>query len=190
MEKAIDQASVNLGIQVWNLIISGIGALASERYGRRLLWLGSTILMIVFLAIITITTGLYQEKHISSAGIAVVPFLFLFFAAYDLGYTPLMIAYPAEILPFELRAKGVAITFVSDAVAAFSNQYVNPVGFYQLHWRYYCVFFGCLFLFLVSIYFLFPETKGRSLEEVSEIFHPERKRKRTGQNNTANTTSD
>lgn len=178
IKNTMDQASLNLGLQTWNLFLSGMGSLASERYGRRLLWLLSTIFMLVFLAVITTLTGLYSEKGISSAGVAVIPMLFLFYAAYDIAYAALFFAYPAEILPFELRAKGLAVTLLADSIGAFTNQYANPVAFSKMQWRYYCVFLGFLSFFLFSVYFFFPETKGRTLEEVSQIFH---KRTSTGQ---------
>lgn len=157
-------------MQVWNLILSAIGAIASERYGRRVLWLLSTAGMLLFLSITTLVAGLFAELHIKAAGLAVVPMLFLFFGCFDLAYSPLFLSYPAEILPFQLRAKGIAVTLSVDAIACFFNQYVNPVAFSAIHWKYYFVYVGCLSFFLASVYFLFPETKGRSLEEVSRIF--------------------
>ncbi|KAJ5287980.1 hypothetical protein N7478_003666 [Penicillium angulare] len=172
------QGAVNVGLQVWNLILSSAGAVASERYGRRILWLLSTATMLFFLSITTIAAGIFQEKHVTAAGLAVVPMLFLFFAGFDLAYSPLFIAYPAEILPFQLRAKGLAVTLTTDAIACFFNQYVNPVAFSFMRWKYYFVYVGCLILFFILAYFLFPETKGRSLEEVSKIF--DYKKRRTG----------
>jgi hypothetical protein len=132
--------------------------------------------MLLFVCVITGLSWSYTEKNSKSAGIAVVPMLFLFFAAYDIAYAPLFVAYPVEILPFELRAKGVAVTFMVDAVACFCNQYANPVGFAAMNWKFYFVYVGLLVCFLVAIYLLFPETKGRSLEKTSEIFDkPENK---------------
>lgn len=174
ISRAADQASVNVSLQIWNLILSAAGAVASERYGRRILWLLSTATMLLCLSITTIVAALFTEEHIAGAGIAVVPMLFLFFAGFDIAYSPLFIAYPAEILPFQLRAKGLAVTLSTDAIACFFNQYVNPVAFAAIEWRYYVVYVGCLAFFLACIYFLFPETKGRSLEEVSRIFDGER----------------
>lgn len=171
--RAADQASVNVGLQVWNLFLSAGGAVASERYGRRILWLLGTMIMLFFLSIMTIVAGVFQEKHVAAAGLAVVPMIFLFFSGFNLAYSPLFIAYPAEILPFPLRAKGMAITLSTDAVACFFNQYVNPVAFSAMQWKYYLVYVGCLTWFLITVYFLFPETKGRSLEEVSRIFDRE-----------------
>lgn len=157
-------------MQIWNLIFSAVGAISSEHYGRRVMWLASTIMMLVFLSVTTVVAGLFSELRIAEAGVAVVPLFFLFIGSYALGFSPLFIAYPAEILPFHLRAKGLAVTLTTDAVACFFNQYVNPVAFAALQWKYYGVYIGCLLLFLAVIYFLFPETKGQSLEEVSKIF--------------------
>ncbi|KAI2793060.1 hypothetical protein POX_b03107 [Penicillium oxalicum] len=168
--RATDQASVNLGLQVWNLLLSSAGAVASERYGRRPLWLIGTMIMLFFLCMMTIVAGVFQEMHISAAGLAMVPMIFLFFSGFNIAYSPLFIAYAAEILPFPLRAKGMAIALSTDAVACFFNQYVNPVAFAALKWKYYLVYIGCLTWFLITIYFFFPETKGRSLEEISRIF--------------------
>lgn len=126
--------------------------------------------MMIFLATITLMTGLFAELHIIEAGIAVVPMLFLFCGSYDFAYMPLFIAYPAEILPFQLRAKGLAITLTTDSLACFFNQYVNPVAFTALHWKYFSLYLGCLAFFMATVYLLFPETQDRTLEEVARIF--------------------
>lgn len=114
--------------------------------------------------------ALFSELHRLEAGITVVPMLFLFCAAYDFAYMPLFIAYPTEILPFQLRAKGLAITLTTDSMACFFNQYVNPVAFEALRWRYFSIYVGCLLVALGLVYFFFPETQGKCLEEVSRIF--------------------
>lgn len=49
-------------------------------------------------------------------------------------------------------------------------QFVNPIGMESLSWRYYIVFSCILAFVLVLIYFLFPETKGHSLEAIAVIF--------------------
>ena len=40
----------------------------------------------------------------------------------------------------------------------------------NIGYRYYIVFCCLLAVFLAVTYFCFPETKGRSLEEIAEIF--------------------
>ncbi|KAJ5448930.1 Major facilitator superfamily domain general substrate transporter [Penicillium cf. griseofulvum] len=171
---ASHQAAINISMQVWNLAFAVAGAMAAERYGRRKLWLIATMLMFIYLSAATTMSGLFQEMQVLEAGIAVVPMLFLFCSAYDMAYMPLFIAYPAEILPFQLRAKGLAITLTTDSMACFFNQYINPVALAAIHWKYFTVYLGCLVIFMATIYFLFPETKGLSLEEVARIFEKER----------------
>ena len=83
--KASDQAAVNVSLNAWNFLLAAAGALASERYGRRILWLISTWAMIVFLSMSTLAAGLFAERNLHAAGIAVVPLLFLFFGAYDIA---------------------------------------------------------------------------------------------------------
>ncbi|KAJ5363206.1 hypothetical protein N7541_004050 [Penicillium brevicompactum] len=172
--RAAYQAAINISLQAWNLMFAVGGAMAADRFGRRRLWLIATTLMFVYLAVATSMSGLFTELGILEAGIAVVPMLFLFCAAFDMAYMPLFIAYPAEILPFQIRAKGLAVTLTTDSMACFFNQYVNPVAFAAIHWKYFTVYLGCLIVFLCTIYFLFPETKGLSLEEVGKIFEKEK----------------
>ena len=170
IKDAIHQAAVNISLQVWNLKFAVAGASTSDKHGRRTLWLSATTLMLIFLSTSETMAGLFAEMEVLAAGIAVVPMLFLFCAAYDFAYMPLFIAYPAEILPFQLRAKGLAITLTMDSLACFFNQYVNPMAFHALRWRYFSIYVSCLVVVLALVYLFFPETQGKSLEEVSQIF--------------------
>ena len=57
----------------------------------------------------TVTTALYNTHHNVGAAKATIPLIFLFFFFYDIAYTPLIVAYALEILPFRVRAKGFAV---------------------------------------------------------------------------------
>lgn len=39
-----------------------------------------------------------------------------------------------------------------------------------IHWRFYFVYIATLAAMIPTIYFLFPETKGRTLEEIAMVF--------------------
>lgn len=54
--------------------------------------------------------------------------------------------------------------------AGFFNQYIVPIALEKLAWRFYFVYIGCLMVFIVLIWFLFPKTAGRTLEEIAEVF--------------------
>ncbi|ENH70239.1 hypothetical protein FOC1_g10012146, partial [Fusarium oxysporum f. sp. cubense race 1] len=50
------------------------------------------------------------------------------------------------------------------------NQYVNPISLEAITWKYYLVFIAVVACQLVIIYFIFPETKGSTVEEVRYFF--------------------
>uniref|UniRef100_A0A2D3V3J3 Related to hexose transporter protein n=1 Tax=Ramularia collo-cygni TaxID=112498 RepID=A0A2D3V3J3_9PEZI len=164
------QALINLGLQIWNAVLALVGANAMERYGRRRLWLISATGMLVCLSTLTALSAIYAELGNKVAGKAVVGFLFLFFGFYDIGFTPLSFAYPVEILPYKLRTRGLSVTLTAVFAAGFFNQYINPIALENLAWRFYFVYMGCLCIFIVLIWTLFPETAGRTLEEIAEVF--------------------
>jgi hypothetical protein len=64
----------------------------------------------------------------------------------------------------------LSVTLTTVFAAGFFNQYINPIALEKLAWRFYFVYIGCLLVFIVLIWFLFPETAGRTLEEIAEVF--------------------
>ncbi|KAK4684017.1 hypothetical protein P7C73_g6192, partial [Tremellales sp. Uapishka_1] len=164
------QAGFNGGLQIWNWFAAIFGSLMCERLGRRFLWLTSAIGMLASFIVITACSAIYAEHQIIASGRAVMAFLFIYFGFYDIAFTGLTLGYPLEILPFALRTKGIAILQLATSCALFFNQYVNPIALEKLSWKYYIVYIVVLVVAIICIYFLYPETKGRMLEEVAEIF--------------------
>ena len=61
----------------------------------------------------------------------------------------------AEILPYNIRAKGVAINLALTALSSVLNQYVNPIGLERLEWKFYFVYIVILVIECLCIWFLF-----------------------------------
>ena len=40
---------------------------------------------------------------------ATIPLIFIFYFFYDMAYTPMLVAYTLEILPYKIRARGFAV---------------------------------------------------------------------------------
>jgi hypothetical protein len=74
--------------------------------------------MLLSFSIITACSAVYSHTQAQGAGRAVMAFLFIYFGFYDIAFTGLTLGYPLEILPFSLRAKGMALFnfFVSCAL--------------------------------------------------------------------------
>lgn len=51
--------------------------------------------------------------------------------------------------------------------------FVNPIALGSIGWKYYFTFVFFLLSFLVVAFFFYPETRGRTLEQVAFIFDPE-----------------
>lgn len=167
----LQRSGINGGLQVWNAIFAIVGALLTERLGRRPLWLLSAGGMLVSEICVTIASAIFAEdSNNSAAGYAGIVFIFFLFAAYDIAMTPLNFQYITEILPFSQRARGLAFNQFIVFGAGFFNQYVNPVALDSIAWRYYIVYIALLTWFLVVVWFTFPETKARNLEQIEVIF--------------------
>ncbi|KAM0327408.1 hypothetical protein ACHAQA_005694 [Verticillium albo-atrum] len=165
-----DQTLISACLQLWNLIWACTAASLVDRLGRRFLFLSSGTIMLVSYIIITGLSGSFAGTGHSPTGLAVIPFLFIYFAGYDIALTPLAVSYPIEIWPFELRAKGLSISLLTSLFAASFNIFVNPIALDAIQWKYYFVFIAVLVSMLVSVYFWYPETRGHTLETVCEIF--------------------
>lgn len=126
--------------------------------------------MLISYVVITGLSGSFANTNDRAVGLATIPFLYIFYGFYDIGWTPLPFSYGAEIMPFHMRLKGLSILLSVQSVAQAFNQWVNPVALAALVWRYYIVYIALLCVYLVLIYFFFPETRRLTIEEVSVVF--------------------
>ncbi|KAH8891707.1 general substrate transporter [Thozetella sp. PMI_491] len=167
------QSLINGGLQIFNLISCiGCGVMLVDRLGRRALFLWSAAGMTISYVIWTILNSRFAATQSVGIGYAVIPMLFIFYFHYAIAITPLTYAYPTEIFPYELRGWGVAITLIIANTTLILAQFVNPIAMGNLGWKYYIVFCILDALFFVMVWLYFPETKGKSLEEVAAIFEP------------------
>lgn len=128
-------AGINGGLAVWSLIWAYTGAMSAERLGRRTLWITGTAGMCATYIVMTGLSGSFARTPSYSVGIAVVPMMFIFKTFYCISWSPLPFAYGAEILPYNLRLKGLSIELSVQSVALAFNQWVNPVALEALAWK-------------------------------------------------------
>ncbi|OAA47902.1 sugar transporter (hexose transporter) [Metarhizium rileyi] len=69
--------------------------------------------------------NLYTNSAASKAALAMI---FLFGAAFSIGITPLQGLYPVEVLSFEMRAKGMAMSNLAVNLAGLLNQYASSIS--------------------------------------------------------------
>lgn len=126
--------------------------------------------MLVSFIIWTICSARFAIEPSHGLGIAVIAFIFVYFFHYDIAYTPLVLAYPTEILQYSIRSKGISLEFIMIYSSLVILSFVNPIALEAIGWKYYILFCCITATSVVTNFFLLPETKGRSLEEIGELF--------------------
>lgn len=105
-----------------------------------------------------------------SASYASVAFIYLYSGVHNLGWTGAMMVYVVEVLPYTLRAKGIALFWLLTGAAGAFNTYVNPLGLEAFDWKFYWFYVAWIAVEFVVVYIFFIETKGPSLEAVAMLF--------------------
>lgn len=161
--------------------VSGVtGSFFVEKIGRRpmLLW-GVFLTGLVYIPI-NVLAGLANGNIGKSAGYAFIAMLFLYGVFSSFTWSPLQALYPAEILNNDIRAKGMAAQSFISGVAGFINMYATPIALRNIGWKTYTIFLILHVVHWFLMYFVTVESKGRSLEELEEIFndpHPVKRSK-------------
>ncbi|KFZ01856.1 hypothetical protein V500_00586 [Pseudogymnoascus sp. VKM F-4518 (FW-2643)] len=153
-----------------NMIIYSIFATVSwfiiERAGRRNLFLVGSIGQC--LSMVLVFACLIPDTPAAAKGAAVG--LFTYIAFFGATWLPLPWLYPAEINPIRTRARANAISTAVNWSSNFLIVMVTPIMIDKIQWGTYVFFAAMNACFVPIIYFLYPETKKRSLEEIDLIF--------------------
>lgn len=158
-----------------NPALSFLGAVTGARMtdviGRRPLLLYTIVFASICFAVITGTSKMATDDPTQTAAAnTTIAFIFIFGVVFSFGWTPLQSMYIAETLPTATRAKGTALATLASAATSVILQYSSGPAFEKIGYYFYLFFVFWDLLEGVFIYFYFPETKGRTLEELEEVF--------------------
>jgi sugar porter (SP) family MFS transporter len=168
------QLIVNIILSVWAFACSLIGTLFMDSLGRRMLALISTALGTIFLFLVGGFSALYGSGSNTSGSYATVAMMFLFIGAYSLGWTPLSMMYPVEVLNYSTRATGMGMyTFLANGVGLMIT-FAFPYAFDAIGWKTYMINSAFNALALAFVWFYWVETKGKTLEEMDEMMDGEK----------------
>lgn len=143
------------------------------RIGRRYIILTGTILCTLCMLIMA---AVYSAPGVpqSGAGIALVIIVSVYVFAFNFGLEPYVYLVAGELPAQNLRAYtmglSAAVSFTFAWLSAFTTPYfINPTA---LNWgpQYGYIWFGSGVVCCTFIYFMLPEVRGRTLEEIDEMF--------------------
>jgi len=153
----------SIGIGVVNLLFTLLGVFLIDRLGRKQLLLYGSIGYIISLSLVA------AAFFLNWGGMWVPVFLFLFIASHAIGQGAVIWVFISEIFPNRLRASGQAFGSSTHWVLAAIIPSSIPFLFSTIGPGYVFAFFAFMMVLqLVFVIFMMPETKGKSLEELSE----------------------
>ncbi|KAI1034203.1 hypothetical protein LB503_012432 [Fusarium chuoi] len=155
----------------WAAFLNWVGAMFVDRFGRILMLtvglVGCALMVAGEAAIVAVAAENKNNHAINAAGVF---FLFVFVTFYATCIDAISYIYCTEIFPTSIRAKGVSYSVIGLFIMTLIYTQPAPIAFAQVGWKYYLVFVIVPLLGAPVVYFMFPETKGLSLEEIGTLF--------------------
>ena len=127
---------------------------------------------------LTIKRAFYGPIATETTGWLMMLCLGVFVSFYSLGPGVVVWLALSELMPTRIRSTGMGIALVlnqgaSTLIASLFLPVVGNYGFYAM----FLFWAGCTILYFITSAFFLPETKGKTLEEIEEIFNRNGRRK-------------
>lgn len=168
-----DMALIMSGIfNVLQLVAVAVCFTIIDHLGRRPLAIIGGVGGAVAWGIMAVLSGLYSKDWLANpaAGWSAVAMAFLFILMFGVSYAPLGWALPAEVYPNASRSKGVALSTATNWLGNFIIGLVTPPMIENWSFGTYVFFAAWCALAVVWAFFIVPETKGKTLEEMDAVF--------------------
>ncbi|OJJ46007.1 hypothetical protein ASPZODRAFT_67539 [Penicilliopsis zonata CBS 506.65] len=150
-----------------------VGSMLMEKMGRRKIMLWAVFFQMFWYLPTNVMAYYAAGDHLHKPwmGYLFVVFVQLYSWASSFGWTTLQQVYPAEILGNDMRAKGMSLHMFLNYAGSFVATYTTPIALENLGWKAYTVYLCIMFVEFWLLYFCMVETKGKTLEEIEEIFN-------------------
>lgn len=109
-----------------------------------------------------------HENH--SVSRAVIALSYLFVCIFAITWGPTSWVYASEIFPSGIRAKAVSLTTASNWMWNCAISFAVPPLLWSINWKMYMIFGAFNVLAFIHVFFAAPETNGKTLEEMDDVF--------------------
>ncbi|KAF9055072.1 general substrate transporter [Hymenopellis radicata] len=137
-----------------------------DRIGRRKLMLFGAVGQCITMVLLAVLGSINN----SAAQIVSAVLLFVFNSFFALGWLGMTWLYPAEIVGLRMRGPANALSTASNWIFNFLVVMITGPSFENINWGTYIVFAALNALIIPIVYIYFPETAGRSLEDMDVVF--------------------
>ncbi|EXK43514.1 hypothetical protein FOMG_02460 [Fusarium oxysporum f. sp. melonis 26406] len=108
-----------------------------------------------------------RDESLAKASIV---FFFIYYGAFGAGLLVVPWLYPTEINSLPMRTKGAAVATATNWITNFVIVEITPIRIQNLGWKFYIVWTVFCFAFLPVIYFFYPVTVNRTLEDLDAYY--------------------
>jgi MFS family permease len=164
------QLGIQIGLTAVYFVFTVGGSMIVDHFNRRTLIFSGLGSFIVLQTAATLTSWQYNLHPSKSSAALTVLWVFLFQFCSSMLIATMHNLYPVEILNLSLRAKGMALYGLVQGAAGTVSQYGISVGINKIGYKIWVVYIAYNSIQLVLSYFVFPETRGLSLEEIDVVF--------------------
>lgn len=143
-----------------------------DRFGRKTILIIGGIGMLISHFIAAGISGGFNgnwENHVAGGWTCVV-FVWLYAIHFGYSWGPIAWVVISEVYPLGMRAKGVSIGASSNWLNNFAVAMSTPPFIRTSQYGAFIFFGAVTTIGVIWVYFYVPETKGRTLEEMDEIF--------------------
>lgn len=166
---------INLANQCWSLAQGTLIALIVPRFKRRHMFMLSAMSMCLVFVAMTVSFNRLRVADLGgyknqSASIAALVFYFAYSPCYNIGNNALTYTFLVELFPYAYRTRGIGVEQIFGKIAGFFSSNVNPIALDALDWKFLAIYCGWIFFEFSFVYFFYPETHGRTLEELAFLF--------------------
>jgi len=163
---------INIANQCWSLANATVIALIITRFRRRWMFMLSAASMTLVFMSMTICfqrLELARDNDLSnkSAQYAALFFYFAYSPCYNIGNNSLTYTYLVELFPYAQRSMGIGFEQIFGKLGGFFSINVNPIAMKALSWKYFAIYCGWISFEFMFVYFMYPETYNRTLEELT-----------------------
>ncbi|SAM01745.1 hypothetical protein [Absidia glauca] len=159
-------------IGIVNFLFTFVTVLFLDKFGRKKFLLTASVGLSIAMIVVAIIVGKFEDdwpNHTKEGWVAVA-FIYIYIANFAYSWGPIGWVIPAEIFPLSVRSKAMAISTSANWMCNFIIGLITPIMLSSI--RFYTYVFFAIFcvLSIVFTYFVIPETKGRSLEDMDAVF--------------------
>lgn len=169
---------------ILNTVMTVPALFLMDRVGRRVILLTGAVFMMIFqfgvaglLGNYSVPTGASGTVNITipdehkSAAKGVIACCYLFVVSFACSWGVGIWVYCSEVWGDNVsRQRGAALSTSANWIFNFAIAMFTPPAFQNISWKTYCIYASCCGAMFFHVLFFFPETKGKRLEEIGQLW--------------------